>query len=195
MKKIFALLILAIGLSTSAFAVSISVGGNFNGGGTLSTDSQYQGFTAGGGAFLNLNLFLGLGVQAEVNVTTSKMTFIQNSVYVYDDYTIYDVPVMLWWNLRLGSIIVGAGAGLNISSIDNVDYYPVERFALGCATGANVIFLVGNHFGIVVGAHGVFDFTPHLSVTESRGGTVYTFNASNWTRSSVYGNIGLEYRF
>lgn len=195
MKKLFALLLIVTGLSTSAFALSISAGGVFNGGGTLSSEVEYQGFTVGGGAFINLNLFSGVGVQAEFNVSTSQIIVNRNSLYIVDDYTVYDLPVMLWANFQLGSIIAGAGAGLNLSVVENLEYADVNKFSVGFAAGANVIFPIGRHFGILVGAHGVFDLTPHISVTEFDRGSVYTFASSNWTRQSIYGNIGLEYMF
>lgn len=193
MKKFLVLFILITGLSSSAFALNLAVGGNVNLGGSLSTDQRFQGMTAGGGAFVNLDFFLGLGVQAEVNVTVSHFLVSTNTIWLMTDYTVLDVPVMLWWNLPLGPIIVGGGAGLNLSILD-ADYASA-KVALGFAAGANVIFRIGKHFGLVTGVHGLFDFMPRFSVTGYPNAVAYTFTPSDWTRKAIYGNLGLEYRF
>lgn len=202
MKKLVSLMIVLVGLSTSAFGLSISVGGNFNAGGTLSFEQQYAGFSTGGGAFVNLDLFLGLGFQGELNISTQKIGVNYNDTSLTintQNITLFDFPFMVWWNAKLGPIGLGLGAGINFSFSDmpylSYDSIQSSKLTMGFAAGANAIFYIGRHFGIVVGAHGVFDFTPRFTRTVTDSSTTYGIETSEWKRSSIYGNVGLEFRF
>lgn len=196
MKKLLTLLILTIGLATSMFAVNFAVGGNLNVGGTISDDSSYHGFAAGSGAFFNMDIFMGLGLQAEINVSQDYFSLSGNTLTIDERYGIIDMPVMLWWNGKLGFLGLGAGIGPNFSG--TISDLKNENTTLGVAAGANVIFYIGNHFGIVTGVHGVFDLTSRFIVdtkTPQEGVTEITLNTTDWKRRSVYGTIGAEYRF
>lgn len=196
MKKLFALLILAVGFTGSMFAVNFTVGGNLNAGGTISDDSKYHGFSAGTGAFFNMDIFMGLGIQAEVNLSEDYISVDKNTITFDERYGIVDSAVMAWWNAKLGFIGLGAGIGPNFSG--TISDYEDDNLVLGLAAGANVIFYLGNHFGLVTGVHGVFDFTPRFSAIrtspEDKVHTI-TFESEDWKRRSIYGSFGVEYRF
>lgn len=196
MKKLISVLIIAASFAVSAFALNFTVGGNFNIGGTVSDDAKFHGYSAGSGAFFNLDLLLGFGVQAEVNVSEDYLAIDGNTITIDERYSIIDMPVMAWWNVKLGPIGFGAGVGPNFSG--TVSDYKNDNVTLGLAAGANSIFYIGNHFGIVLGVHGVFDFTSRFVVdtkNPEEGVTKITINTQDWKRRSVYGTVGVEYRF
>lgn len=199
MKKYFALLIFFVGFLSSSFALHFTVGGNFNIGGTTSQNQDYNGFSIGGGALFNLDLFLGLGFQVEINATNSKVAAVDNNTISFSDISIVDVPVMLWWNGKFGSFGLGAGAGLNFSTIEsynNLDNYNVDQVSIGFACGANTIFyVIGDFLGIMLGVNAVFDFTPRITVTEEYKETTVNVALKNWTRQSIYGKVGVVCRF
>ena len=85
MKKYFALLIFFVGFLSSSFALHFTVGGNFNIGGTTSQNQDYNGFSIGGGALFNLDLFLGLGFQVEINATNSKVAAVDDNTISFSD--------------------------------------------------------------------------------------------------------------
>ena len=196
MKKIFTVLFMAVVLSTSMFAVNFTLGGNLNLGGTISDDSNYHGVSAGTGVFFNMDIFMGLGLQVEVNLSEDFITVGKNSITFDENYGIVDSAVMAWWNAKLGFIGLGAGIGPNFSG--TMSDYSDDNLVVGVAAGANVIFYLGNHFGLVAGAHGVFDLTPRFAALHSSSGRkvhTITFETSDWKRRSIYGTFGAEYRF
>lgn len=199
MKKYFALLIFFVGFLSSSFALHFTVGGNFNIGGTTSQNQDYNGFSIGGGALFNLDLFLGLGFQVEINATNSKVAAVDDNTISFSDISIVDVPVMLWWNGKFGSFGLGAGAGLNFSTIESynsLDNYNVDQVSIGFACGANTIFyVIGDFLGIMLGVNAVFDFTPRITVTEEYKETTVNVALKNWTRQSIYGKVGIVCRF
>lgn len=199
MKKYFALLIFFVGFLSSSFALHFTVGGNFNIGGTTSQNQDYNGFSIGGGALFNLDLFLGLGFQVEINATNSKVAAVDDNTISFSDISIVDVPVMLWWNGKFGPFGLGAGAGLNFSTIEsfnNLDNYNVDHVSIGFACGANTIFyIIGDFLGIMLGVNAVFDFTPRITVTEEYKETTVHVAPKDWTRQSIYGKVGVVCRF
>lgn len=199
MKKYFALFIFLTGFLSSSFALHFTVGGNVNIGGTTSQKQSYDGFSMGGGALFNLDLFLGFGFQVEVNNTKTKVAFLDKNTLAISDISIVDVPVMLWWNGKLGPFGLGAGAGLNFSTIEsfsNLDNYNVDHVSIGFVCGANTIFYIfGDMLGITLGANAVFDFTPRITVTEDHKETVVNVTLKDWTRKSIYGKVGVVCRF
>jgi len=202
MKKIITLLALSLAFATSMFAINFTVGGNFNLGGTLSDDAKYHGLSTGTGAFFNMDMFLGLGLQAEVNVSEDYITVGDKSLTFDERYGIVDTSIMAWWNAKLGPIGLGLGVGPNfsgtISDYEKASELENNNLVVGIAAGANTIFYIGNHFGIVAGVHGVFDFTPRFTVDtdkSQKGQTTISWDTSEWERRSIYGTIGAEYRF
>lgn len=196
MKKLITVLFITAVLSASMFAVNFTVGGNINAGGTISDDSNYHGFSAGTGAFFNMDLFMGLGLQAEVNLSQDYISFSSNSITFDERYNIVDSAFMAWWNAKLGFIGLGAGIGPNFSG--TISDYEDNNLVFGIAAGANVIFYLGNHFGLVTGVHGVYDLTSRFGATTSKTEdkvTTITFETSDWKRRSIYGTFGVEYRF
>lgn len=203
MKKLITVLALSFVFATSIFAANFSVGGNMNIGGTVSDDSKYYGLSTGTGAFFNVDFLLGFGLQAEVNFSEDYISVDGNSITFDDRYGIIDTAVMGWWNVKLGPIGFGLGVGPNFSGTlaqyeEKAKDVRNDNLVLGLAAGANSIFYIGNHFGLVAGIHGVFDFTPRFSIEKSNpetGKTTLTWDASDWKRRSIYGTFGAEYRF
>ena len=195
MKKLIAMAAAAVCLISSTFALNISVGGRAMLGVNLGADySGFEGIVGGGGAFFNLELLGGFGFQGEANIVTNQIEISpQDRTLTTTDYSIVDLPFMFWYNLKLGNLVVGGGAGLNFSSFSNDDVN--NQMNVGVAAGANLKYLFSDHFGLVFGAHSVFDFLPTVTVTSSGKKTTYTANGPEYTRKSIYGTVGLEYRF
>ncbi|MCR5062006.1 MAG: porin family protein [Treponema sp.] len=198
MKKILASLILLAGVVSTAPALSLAVGGRgFLGGNLQTDDSGLDGFMCGLGAFLNLDLIGGFGFQGEVNYVANQISTGSNSV-TFTHYEILDFPLYVWYNLKLNPIVLGAGAGINFSNYPGSEVEAKGSFAnVGLAAGANLKVYVSEHFGIVLGATGVFDFFPTIVKTENteNNSTTYTFSDADYRRKSIYGSLGLEYRF
>lgn len=194
MKKLIVLAVAAICFISSASALNISVGGRAMLGGNIGADySGFKGIVGGGGAYFNLDLFNGFGFQGELNVVTNKIEFSKNETSITTtDYSFVDFPFMFWYNMDLSKIVAGGGIGLNFGSFtDNGD----NKMNVGLAAGANVKFYFADHFGIVLGAHGVFDMLPSVTITSSGKSTTYKANSPEFKRKSIYGTAGLEYRF
>ena len=106
---------------------------------------------------------------------------------------------MLWWNGKFGPFGLGAGAGLNFSTIESYNYldnYNVDQVSIGFACGANTIFyVIGDFLGIMLGVNAVFDFTPRITVTEEYKETTVHVAPKDWTRQSIYGKVGVVCRF
>lgn len=195
MKKLISVFVLAFTLITSSFALDIAVGARGMLGGNIGEDySGFEGIVGGGGAYINLDLFWGLGFQGEVNVVTNKIEVsLENQSVTTTDYEIVDFPVMLWYNLDLLAVELGGGIGLNFSTFSNSELEDTNN--IGLAAGVNFKLFISDHFGLVFGAHGVFDFLPTITVTTDGDTTTYTANGPSYTRKSIYGTAGLEFRF
>lgn len=195
MKRFIAIAIAAVCLASSTFALDIAVGARGMFGGNVGDDySGFDGFVGGAGAYINLDLLLGFGFQGEMNIVTNKIEFsAADKSLTTTDYYIVDFPFMVWYNLNLFVIEIGGGVGLNLSVFESDELK--DNVNVGLAAGVNLKFFISDHFGIVLGAHGVFDFLPTITVTSSENSTTYTANAPNFTRKSIYGTAGLEFRF
>lgn len=193
MKKKISLIFLFMVIVSSTYAVNISTGGSFNLGGMSSLEKQYNGTSYGCSAMFNIDLFYGLGFQSEINVTTSTVSCTNSKITFKEIESILDVPVMLWWNGKFGFIGCGAGAGINFSLLDTVD----SRMNMGWCFGSNVIFYIGNHIGIMLGIHGVFDFPTqfYYEVDYEENTSSIGVVDSGFLRSTVYGKLGVVYRF
>ena len=117
MKKIIAAIVMTVCMVSATFALDFSIGARGNFGRNLSTDMESTWtelattkmdtpFEFGFGAYTNFALLGGLGVQAELNLTKSKIQFKNSSSSIPDGYDTYDydtwlldVPVMVWLNL------------------------------------------------------------------------------------------------
>lgn len=193
MKKIILVLSLLCGFTAASFAVDFTVGGNFIFGGNFSSEeTNYQGFVSGGGAFINLDLYQGFGFQGEFNLITNRVSFSRNSV-TFRATEALDIPLCVWYNSPARPISFGAGAGLNFS----VQTYESQsnEVAIGLAAGANVIAYLGEHFGLVLAAHFIWDAFPQVVNTRTEDSSTYTFSNSESNRQSLCGSLGLQYRF
>ena len=197
MKKILSVLIIAATMITSSFALGLSLGGRGLIGGNIdnvktAVKSKGEGLVYGGGAFVNLEIFGGLGVQAEAN-------FVSNQIGGEKNINMVDIPLMAWYNLNLFDIFsIGLGAGVNFSTITNNVFHDIKNintWNTGLAVGANIKFYFNKHFGIVLGANGVFDFTKRSNeeiATDVMNGQEAKF--LNTERQSIYGTLGAEFK-
>ncbi len=198
MKKILSVLFISLSLMVSTFAIEFTLGGKFTAGGNINPDaSGYQGGLAGGGIFFNLDLFGGLGLQLEHNFSNQKVTVDEGSL-TFESYELIDTPIYIWYNANLGLIGLGGGLGVNFS-------YCSERYSsnaddvinVGLAAGANLIFYLGRHFGIVFAGNCVWDFVPSVTKTKDyeNSSVTYHYDSAKSSRLSLYGALGLQYRF
>lgn len=222
MKKIITLAVIMTNLLASSFALTLSVGGTGFLGTDIAENTATTEIASevknvrldtnlnyGFGLYGNLSVFGGLGVQVEANLTkgsTSINGLSEGNVSDYDTW-ILDIPVMLWDNFSIGPLVVGLGAGLNFSfDLASGDMsslfaqakasYSDDNYRTGFAGGANVKFYLGQNLGIVAKGLFIADFNPktvELAV-ENYAVSGETLSIS-YTRRSLYGAIGLEYKF
>lgn len=197
MKKLLGVLIIAATMISSTFALGLSLGGRGLIGGNLDTvknavKAKGEGLVYGGGAFVNLELFGGLGVQAETNFVSSQVGGDKNINMV-------DIPVMAWYNLNLFDVVsIGLGAGVNFGTITNdfiKDVQSINTWKTGLAIGANFKIYFNKHFGIVLGANGVFEFSKRSN--EAIADNVVNGQQAKFfdtERQSVYGTLGAEFK-
>lgn len=198
MKKLFVSIALVFGMVSAAFALDVSAGFSANLGGNVGSDySGYNGLVTGGGSYVNLDIYNGLGFQGEINYVDNQFKISGNTVS-FTDYQTVDFACMPWYQYKFFFGAVGAGIGLNFAYYDedfgdfSVD---TDKFIPGLAIGTNFKFFITNHFGIVVGAHSVLDFFPIIDKSVSGRTTTYTFENSNFIRKSIYGSLGVDFRF
>ena len=152
MKKMIMTISLLFGMVVSSYALTISTGGYFNLGGNDSSRIETNGISYGVGAFFNIDLFLGLGLQSEINCTNSVINTGENQIIISDIDTIVDIPFMFWWNGKFGFLGVGAGAGINLNKKNEVKTRKKEICIL------KSLFLQKNYFYITK----AFDFYHFL---------------------------------
>ena len=211
MKKLLGILIVATTLISSTFAFSLSVGGRGLVGGRLDTiknagQDNGAGLSLGGGVNAHLELFGGLGAQAEANFVVNKLPG--------GNITLVDLPVMGWYQLDLfkDTIAIGFGIGPNFSNIftdlntlvkDVPNIKDESKWNTGLAIGAafKIFFGEKKHVGLVLGANAVFDFTANefFNALAQPGGenkkNALFGDSADGKRKEIYGTIGLEWRF
>ncbi len=203
MKKIIAMAVTAVLLVSASFALNLEVGARGILGRNLDRGSftdDYQAalsdktFDFGFGAYANLTLLGGLGVQAEANYVKSSVNFgnsIQNVDY---DMHILDLSPMLWLNLDLWKFEFGFGAGPNfeipLASLGEVWNAKKEDFTVGLIAGVDVKFYFTKHLGVVASGRFICDFNKR-DIPVMPG-----INAPNFefTRKTLYGGLGLEFK-
>lgn len=196
MKKILGLILTSIVLAASSFALEVTVGARGSVGGNIgNVDPKYDGFICGGAFYANLNLFNGFGVQAEVDLVSNTISTGKNSI-TFKPCEIVDIPVMLWYNNKMGSMSVGGGAGLNFSLYTDKSYMTNNKSStnLGLALGANVKFHFAERFGVVFGINSVIDFMPTEKIESSTGEVTVVFGTADKSRKALFGSIGVEMR-
>ena len=223
MKKIIAAIVMTVCMVSATFALDFSIGARGNFGRNLSTDMESPWselattkmdtpFEFGFGAYTNFALLGGLGVQAELNLTKSKIQFKNSASTIPDGYDTYDydtwlldVPVMVWLNLDVWRLTVGFGAGVNFAFDLNAgnlsDVYAQTKaavksntFKTGFVCGADLKFYITNNFGIVLDGRWSIDFTKKTA-SYDLGPTSVNYPTIDFQRNSFYAGLGLEFKF
>ncbi len=208
MKKIIALAIVAISMVSASFALDFSIGARGIAGMNLDPAESVNNakvekdavYDFGFGVNANFALLGSLGLQGEANFITSKGKFddLTNSKTVEYDTILMDVPVMLWLNLDLWKFTLGFGAGPNFSATLN-EYSEIkamsDRFKVGICAGVDGKFYLTNHLGLVASIRYIMDFQKTSVPIEVQGQEVASYPSVEYTRKSLYGGLGLEWKF
>lgn len=208
MKKIIALAIVAISMVSASFALDFSIGARGIAGMNLDPADSVNNakvekdavYDFGFGVNANFALLGSLGLQGEANFITSKGKFddLTNSKTVEYDTILMDMPVMLWLNLDLWKFTLGFGAGPNFSATLN-EYSEIEamsdRFKVGICAGVDGKFYLTNHLGLVASIRYIMDFQKTSVPIEVQGVSVGEYPSVEYTRKSLYGGLGLEWKF
>ena len=208
MKKIIALAIVAVSMVSASFALDFSIGARGIAGMNLDPAESVNNakvekdavYDFGFGVNANFALLGSLGLQGEANFITSKGKFddLTNSKTVEYDTILMDMPVMLWLNLDLWKFTLGFGAGPNFSATLN-EYSEIEamsdRFKVGICAGVDGKFYLTNHLGLVASIRYIMDFQKTSVPIEVQGVNVGEYPSVEYTRKSLYGGLGLEWKF
>ena len=208
MKKIIALAIVAVSMVSASFALDFSIGARGIAGMNLDPADSVNNakvekdavYDFGFGVNANFALLGSLGLQGEANFITSKGKFddLNNSKTVEYDTILMDMPVMLWLNLDLWKFTLGFGAGPNFSATLN-EYSEIEamsdRFKVGICAGVDGKFYLTNHLGLVASIRYIMDFQKTSVPIEVEGYNVGEYPSVEYTRKSLYGGLGLEWKF
>ena len=208
MKKIIALAIVAISMVSASFALDFSIGARGIAGMNLDPAESVNNakvekdavYDFGFGVNANFALLGSLGLQGEANFITSKGKFddlSKNKTAEYDTI-LMDMPVMLWLNLDLWKFTLGFGAGPNFSATLN-EYSEIkamsDRFKVGICAGVDGKFYLTNHLGLVASIRYIMDFQKTSVPIEVQGQEVASYPSVEYTRKSLYGGLGLEWKF
>lgn len=212
MKKIIAVAIAAFTMVASTFALDFSVGAkaivgtNFGANEDISeelagrTANKDTAYDFGGSVYANFALLGSLGVQGEINVINSSITF-KDGIDTADYSSLnLDIPVMLWLNLDLWKLTVGFGVGVNFNSelaqFSDAKNLTKDSFTVGLAAGADVKFFVTNHVGIVASARFICEFErKDVPITIAGYDTGAGYPTIAYPRRSLYGGLGVEWKF
>lgn len=190
MKKIISVLAMGALLASSVFAFDLTVGLKGIAG---ADNSGVKGASVGGGLDLNLNLINGFGIQIESNIIPTKLTA-ENGGMTFTDSMMVSIPAMAWYNARFSWFGFGVGAGLSCTISEN---HPenVSNTKLGLAAGLKAKIFVTDNIAIVAGVTGNLDCLPDLVKTSNENSSTYNFVTSSFSRNSILGSLGVEYRF
>lgn len=190
MKKIISVLAMGALLASSVFAFDLTVGLK---GIAWADNSGVNGASVGGGLDLNLNLINGFGIQIESNIIPTKLTA-ENGGMTFTDSMMVSIPAMAWYNARFSWFGFGVGAGLSCTISEN---HPenVSNTKLGLAAGLKAKIFVTDNIAIVAGVTGNLDCLPDLVKTSNENSSTYNFVTSSFSRNSILGSLGVEYRF
>lgn len=190
MKKIISVLAMGALLAGSVFAFDLTVGLKGIAG---ADNSGVNGASVGGGLDLNLDLINGFGIQIESNIIPSKLTG-ENGGMTFTDSMMVSIPAMAWYNARFSWFGIGVGAGLSCTISEN---HPenVSNTKLGLAAGLKAKIFVTDNIAIVAGVTGNLDCLPDLVKTSNENSSTYNFVTSSFSRNSILGSLGVEYRF
>lgn len=190
MKKIISVLAMGALLAGSVFAFDLTVGLKGIAG---ADNSGVNGASVGGGLDLNLDLINGFGIQIESNIIPTKLTG-ENGGMTFTDSMMISIPAMAWYNARFSWFGIGVGAGLSCTISEN---HPenVSNTKLGLAAGLKAKIFVTDNIAIVAGVTGNLDCLPDLVKTSNENSSTYNFVTSSFSRNSILGSLGVEYRF
>ena len=190
MKKIISALAMGALLAGSVFAFDLTVGLKGIAG---ADNSGVNGASVGGGLDLNLDLINGFGIQIESNIIPTKLTG-ENGGMTFTDSMMISIPAMAWYNARFSWFGIGVGAGLSCTISEN---HPenVSNTKLGLAAGLKAKIFVTDNIAIVAGVTGNLDCLPDLVKTSNENSSTYNFVTSSFSRNSILGSLGVEYRF
>ena len=190
MKKIISVLAMGALLASSVFAFDLTVGRKGIAG---ADNSGVNGASVGSGLDLNLNLINGFGIQIESNIIPTKLTA-ENGGMTFTDSMMVSIPAMAWNNARFSWFGFGVGAGLSCTISEN---HPenVSNTKLGLAAGLKAKIFVTDNIAIVAGVTGNLDCLPDLVKTSNENSSTYNFVTSSFSRNSILGSLGVEYRF
>lgn len=190
MKKIISVLAMGALLASSVFAFDLTVGLKGIAG---ADNSGINGASVGGGLDLNLDLINGFGIQIESNIIPTKLTG-ENGGMTFTDSMMVSIPAMAWYNARFSWFGIGVGAGLSCTISEN---HPenVSNTKLGLAAGLKAKIFVTDNIAIVAGVTGNLDCLPDLVKTSNENSSTYNFVTSSFSRNSILGSLGVEYRF
>lgn len=190
MKKIISVLTMGALLAGSVFAFDLTVGLKGIAG---ADNSGINGASVGGGLDLNLDLINGFGIQIESNIIPTKLTG-ENEGMTFTDSMMISIPAMAWYNARFSWFGIGVGAGLSCTISEN---HPenVSNTKLGLAAGLKAKIFVTDNIAIVAGVTGNLDCLPDLVKTSNENSSTYNFVTSSFSRNSILGSLGVEYRF
>lgn len=190
MKKIISVLAMGALLAGSVFAFDLTVGLKGIAG---ADNSGVNGASVGGGLDLNLDLINGFGIQIESNIIPTKLTG-ENGGMTFTDSMMVSIPAMAWYNARFSWFGIGVGAGLSCTISEN---HPenVSNTKLGLAAGLKAKIFVTDNIAIVAGVTGNLDCLPDLVKTSNKNSSTYNFITSSFSRNSILGSLGVEYRF
>ena len=208
MKKIIAMAVTAVLLVSATFALNFEVGArgilgrNLDGGSVsenFAAALQDKTFDFGFGAYANLSILGGLGVQAEANYVKSSITFANTAETVQYNMHILDLSPMIWLNLDLWKFEFGFGAGPNfeipLASLGDVWSAKKEDFTVGLIAGVDVKFYFLKHLGVVLSGRFVCDFNKRDVPIEVAGyNSGLNYPTFQFTRKALYGGVGLEFR-
>ena len=161
----------------------------------------------GFGAYANFALFGGLGVQAEADLTKGSASIKRlDKAQKYEVWTL-DMPVMVWANFDLWRLTIGAGAGVNFScdlQSGNLKSLYEQTSAnakenmlrTGFVCGADAKFFITKHIGIVASGRYIMDFAKKkVPVTVNGYDTGHQYPTIEFSRRSLYGGLGIEWKF
>ena len=227
MKKIIALAVTSLLMVSSTFALGLSIGAKGNLGTTVSNDwaevgtdlkglSMNSEFDGGFGAYVNVGIVGGLGVQVEADVTKSTIQFKGASTQEaidsnnwetknFDSWLV-DVPVMLWGSLDFWKFNLGFGVGPNFSfNLDATDrasfeaagnylskVYTDKLYTLGLALGVDGKFYITDNFAIVASGRYIGNFEKTTATYPIEGGEGIDYPWIEFKRNSLYGGVGVE---
>ena len=208
MKKIIALAIVAVSMVSASFALDFSIGARGIAGMNLDPAESVNNakvekdavYDFGFGVNANFALLGSLGLQGEANFITSKGKFndLTNNKTTEYDTILMDMPVMLWLNLDLWKFTLGFGAGPNFSATLN-EYSEIkamsDKFKVGICAGVDGKFYLTNHLGLVASIRYIMDFQKTSVPIEVQGVSVGEYPSVEYTRKSLYGGLGLEWKF